>query len=40
MNMPERGKQILYLTQKQVVEVGLGPGDVLELVRVALTEHG
>jgi ornithine cyclodeaminase/alanine dehydrogenase-like protein (mu-crystallin family) len=40
MSRPERGKNILYLTQQQVIEVGLGPRDVVELVRVALTEHG
>ncbi|MCG3178908.1 MAG: Delta(1)-pyrroline-2-carboxylate reductase [Phycisphaerae bacterium] len=37
---PKRGKQILYLTQKDVVAAGLGPRDVLKLVRTALTQHG
>ena len=40
MRTPERGKEILYLTQAEVVEVGLTPRDLVELVRVALTEHG
>lgn len=37
---PERGKEILYLTQQDVIEAGLTPADVRELVRTALTEHG
>jgi ornithine cyclodeaminase/alanine dehydrogenase-like protein (mu-crystallin family) len=40
MNQPERGKEILYLTQQDVVDVGLTRHDILELVRAALTEHG
>ncbi len=38
--MPQRGKQILYLTQQDVVSVGLERREVIELVRIALTEHG
>ena len=37
---PERGKEVLYLTQAEVAAAGLTPVDVLELVRTALTEHG
>jgi ornithine cyclodeaminase/alanine dehydrogenase len=37
---PERGKEILYLTQEEVVATGLTPEQVRELVRTALTEHG
>ena len=40
MKIPERGKEILYLTQNEVIEAGLQPLDVLERVRIALTEHG
>src|SRR5262245_52103719 len=40
MSIPERGKEILYLTQRDIVEVGLTGRDVLDLVRTALTEHG
>ncbi len=40
MATPERGKEVLYLTQKDVVDAGLGQREILELVRTALTEHG
>lgn len=40
MKQPERGKEILYLTQQDVIDVGLSTNEVLNLVRVALTEHG
>jgi ornithine cyclodeaminase/alanine dehydrogenase-like protein (mu-crystallin family) len=40
MKQPERGKEILYLTQQDVVNVGLTKKDLIELVRIALTEHG
>ncbi len=40
MREPERGKEILYLTQQDVIEIGLSGSEVLELVRTALTEHG
>lgn len=40
MAAPERGKELLYLTQAEVVETGLTPDDVLDRVRIALTEHG
>ncbi len=40
MSHPERGKEILYLTQEDVVNVGLTTTDIRELVRTALTEHG
>ncbi len=40
MKKPERGKQILYLTYDDVVRVGLSPSEILQLVRMALTEHG
>jgi ornithine cyclodeaminase/alanine dehydrogenase len=40
MKQPERGKEILYLTQQDVIDVGLSTNEVLGLVRVALTEHG
>lgn len=34
------GSEILYLTQEDVVDVGLTRGDVINLVRKALSEHG
>ena len=34
------GSEILYLTQQDVVDVGLTRGDVINLVRKALSEHG
>ena len=37
---PQRGKEALYLTRQEVESAGLTTGDVLELVRTALTEHG
>jgi len=40
MKQPERGKEILYLTQQEVIDAGLTKKDILELVRIALTEHG
>ena len=40
MAEPEVGKEILYLTQQDVVDAGLSPDDVLACVRTALTEHG
>jgi ornithine cyclodeaminase/alanine dehydrogenase len=40
MSAPERGKGILYLTQRDVAEAGLGRPDILGLVRTALAEHG
>jgi ornithine cyclodeaminase/alanine dehydrogenase len=40
MKEPERGKEILYLTRQEVIDVGLTKKDILELVRAALTEHG
>lgn len=40
MRQPERGKEILYLTQQEVIDAGLTKSDILELVRAALTEHG
>ena len=40
MRKPDRGREILYLTQQDVIDVGLTPRDILGLVRVALTEHG
>lgn len=40
MRFPERGKEILYLTQQEVVDAGLTAREVIELVRTALTEHG
>jgi ornithine cyclodeaminase/alanine dehydrogenase-like protein (mu-crystallin family) len=40
MKSPKRGEGILYLTQKEVIDVGLTPKDMLDLVRTALTEHG
>ncbi len=40
MKQPQRGKEILYLTQQEVIDAGLTKKDILELVRVALTEHG
>jgi len=36
----ERGKQILYLTQAEVVGLGLTRREILDCVRDALTEHG
>jgi ornithine cyclodeaminase/alanine dehydrogenase-like protein (mu-crystallin family) len=38
--MPERGKEILYLTQNNVAEVGITNREMIDLVRFALTEHG
>ena len=38
MAEPEVGKEILYLTQQDVVDAGLGPDDVLACVRTALTD--
>lgn len=40
MPTPQRGKEILYLTQQDVVQAGLVERDILDLVRTALTEHG
>jgi ornithine cyclodeaminase/alanine dehydrogenase len=40
MRQPESGMEILYLTQQDVIDVGLSSLEVLELVRMALTEHG
>jgi len=40
MKQPERGKELLYLTQRDVVDAGLSGPEILELVRTALTEHG
>ena len=40
MAQPEVGREILYLTQQDVIDAGLGPVDVLACVRTALTEHG
>jgi len=40
MPIPERGREILYLTQSDVVAVHLQARELLDLVRVALTEHG
>ncbi len=40
MARPQVGKEILYLTQQDVVDAGLGPDDVLACVRTALTEYG
>jgi ornithine cyclodeaminase/alanine dehydrogenase len=37
---PEVGHELLYLTQDEVVGLGLEDGEVLELVRTALVEHG
>jgi len=37
---PEVGRELLYLTQEDVVGLGLGVDEVLELVRTALVEHG
>jgi ornithine cyclodeaminase/alanine dehydrogenase len=37
---PEVGRELLYLTQDEVVGLGLGDAEVLELVRTALVEHG
>ena len=37
---PERGKEILYLTQDEVVATGITRKELIELVRVALVEHG
>jgi ornithine cyclodeaminase/alanine dehydrogenase-like protein (mu-crystallin family) len=37
---PEVGRELLYLTRDEVVGLGLGDDDVLELVRTALVEHG
>ncbi|MFH0921247.1 MAG: ornithine cyclodeaminase family protein [Fibrobacterota bacterium] len=35
-----RGKEILYLTKADIESLGYEPGDLLELVRLALSEHG
>jgi len=40
MATPERGKEVLYLTQQDVRDVGLTTEELIELVRTALTEHG
>jgi ornithine cyclodeaminase/alanine dehydrogenase-like protein (mu-crystallin family) len=40
MATPERGKEVLYLTQQDVLDVGLTTEELIELVRTALTEHG
>ncbi|MFW6158412.1 MAG: ornithine cyclodeaminase family protein [Planctomycetota bacterium] len=40
MATPERGKEVLYLTQQDVRDVGLTTDELIELVRTALTEHG
>ena len=37
---PTLGGELLYLTRDDVLAVGLTDEDVIELVRVALTEHG
>jgi ornithine cyclodeaminase/alanine dehydrogenase-like protein (mu-crystallin family) len=34
------GTKVLYLTREDVIRVGLSDGEVVELVRVALIEHG
>ena len=39
--VPEgRGKELLYLTQDDVVAAGLTPAEVIDRVRIALAEHG
>jgi len=35
MKQPQRGREVLYLTQQDVISVGLTRRDILELVRVA-----
>jgi ornithine cyclodeaminase/alanine dehydrogenase len=40
MKQPQRGKEILYLTQQDVVDVDLSKREIIDLVRIALTEHG
>jgi len=40
MKRPQRGHEVLYLTQQDVIDVGLTGREILQLVRVALTEHG
>ena len=40
MTEPQRGREILYLTQQDVVDAGITRGELIELVRAALTEHG
>ena len=40
MATPERGREVLYLTQQDVLDVGLTTEELIELVRTALTEHG
>ena len=40
MPAPERGREILYLTHRDVIEVCLTPEQVLERVRIALAAHG
>jgi ornithine cyclodeaminase/alanine dehydrogenase len=37
---PDVGTELLYLTQAEVSGLGLGDGEVMELVRTALGEHG
>ena len=36
----ERGKEILYITRDEIENMGFTEKELLELVRVALTEHG
>jgi len=40
MTMPTTGKEILYLTQQDVIDSNLTQTDILDLVRLALREHG
>ena len=35
-----RGKEMLYITRRQIEEMGYTETDILEMVRLALTEHG
>lgn len=40
MRAPTRGKEILYLSREDVERCELGDAQILELVRIALREHG
>ena len=36
----KRGREIYYITRSEIESLGYTPGEIMELVRLALTEHG